>query len=557
MLSGFDSTGSSFASRGPRKNAFKIWNVTEKSLTFEHSNKGNYSVVAVGQCGKASAGSKKSRTSEVVVVLGSKTGEVQVWDASMEKQCAFTPFQDSVRQVLVHSSRQSVFVISEKQGDIAEHSLIDGMLLNSFKADKSHVSAICLNPDGTRLVSASTKLKTWSLEESPPRVVGKFVAPVNSVTQLHVSADGQFVLACDNSTSMLIYGLKESTSKMAAHCVVTSHENIVSAKFAPNTEGKPLTVYCLTSEGNIFVYGITAATPALLGTIMCSDKVTRTATDSIIQFVPLSHSTVRIARGIRSNPEFQLLDLRPKVGFGNRLEDVTLTVETQGEEQQGASEKRQLRKKVLSTRDGVGRPTATADNMDIDNSIQADDLADDTEKDLERRLLEVQKIAAPPSEVPRDEQSLADSCKSAADGDQEAITLLLAVEKNVIKKTMKNLAGKTVLMLLTKMLDRFKEQPASDQFLQWFYCAIVSHADAVSTDENFLRSLEGCIEILEKKVETRSIMLKLQGTVELLAYQSASVSAKLIEEEPLDNPDTEEEASEESDDGDFDFDDAH
>merc|ERR1719487_2819302 len=105
-------------------------------------------------------------------------------------------------------------------------------------------------------------------------------------------------------------------------------------------------------------------------------------------------------------------------------------------------------------------------------------------------------------------------------------------------------------------MTRFESNPNPNLYMLWFNCALAFHSDVIANDHEIQHRARNIITELEEQVEARNALLRLQGKVELLSYQSGSVEqmkAQIIDDEVASGESTE---VSESDEGDFDFDDA-
>eukprot|EP00398_MALV-I-01_sp_L67-1_P000010 gene10-776_t len=606
VLAAYDSTGSTVVSVGPRDNIFKAWDVTDNTLSHSHTQTVAYTSIAIGSTAKSASGSqegakkKKKATSsdKPILVFGCQNGGVQIWDLeSLKKISEASPFKNPVTHVVVHPTRKSIFACAGETGQVVEIGIVDGKQVDSFEADKSNVSAMCLSPDGQFLVTAGvSKIRVWSLFESPIRCVGKFVPPLNVVKHLSINSDNKYVSASDDSTSVHLYGLQKiEGKKVSAAVVINAHERIVSTFHAPKQDKLPKTIYAITADGNVLAYAIRNGKASLISTISAGKGKVPSRIEAVFALHAVSANSLQVARGVTSGPTFVMVDLRQDgevLGAPDRLKDVTLPTvaeTTTNDKAETGSNDVEMKSTSVKPAKVLGAATigqvkpsskSKVSTKQISTGLEFSDSPENLQEDEKLRKLvkSLPRLNAQPIPFESVQKSVADLTtlvnKIVALPDykegEHIMKLLVTSDKTLTHYLIKKLDSATVANLLRKMLlAKEKHLPLlNERIMLFFREATREHGSNLVSNDALMDNVDPGLKNLKPQIEAYDKLLLLQGKVDFLKHLTNAQKAGVadIDDNDLSEEESDEEGSAESssgedsdssekDDADHDFDD--
>ncbi|CAK9093248.1 unnamed protein product [Durusdinium trenchii] len=245
---------------------WKLWREREGSVDLHHNDDHEIYSVACWV---------KEKSQGHCLVLGCNSGRVQIWNAASAELVArgeafrkFAHGQSAGVAALAAAPerRGTFFAASRGTVEIMEVGILDGMTRSSFKSGKIGACALAVASGKIDwLLSASwdaTPLKLWRLPEPGAELSNlkkaeqRLRPPGNMVTAADLCSVGKklYALCADGTTQVEVFDISSSAepskTPMSSSRVLSCHERIVSAAFAPGGETDTLRV---TAHGTTLV----------------------------------------------------------------------------------------------------------------------------------------------------------------------------------------------------------------------------------------------------------------------------------------------------------------
>mmetsp|Transcript_65826 Transcript_65826/g.122800 ORF Transcript_65826/g.122800 Transcript_65826/m.122800 type:complete len:614 (-) Transcript_65826:16-1857(-) len=516
-------------------NSWRLWSEhTAESL--EHRDK-DQAYTAV--CWVANA--KQGQQDEELLVVGCKSGRVQVWNPRSGQVVgpvglAFENVAQGVDSSVdalaaAPRHRSSVFAACRNWPDILEVGLYDGSTRSSFKADKVGVAFVaCTVMKPTWVVSAgsSSTLKVWkyaSASDLIPAIHCKFTGPANTLSFVDVtSIDSSIVaLSCDVSSQVDVFvadATQASHGKaMAARYILSSHHAVHYASFTSSSGHEAL-------HGQVCVVGY-GPSGALLWQFKLEEGLTSAKTMHPILSVAYTSLGARVlyARYARPPAEVAEASASMVLGVGNLGHPYFTQVTLQGRGQHSKLILTKLGKpSVPKQREPAGAAAASSEPLRVlghgDTTAlrakkrAADDLQADARKVPRKNLAEVlpkrAKVASALSAAPLARQAL-------LAGDGTSVQQVIAIgDENVIDATVADLSASEALLLLKAITKKLVSEPSeATKFGNWISRILCRHMTALSQNPDFRGVAEPLQDVLRSRTSSWRAWARVRGNLRL------------------------------------------
>ncbi|CAM6102009.1 unnamed protein product [Calypogeia fissa] len=547
----------------------------------------DYSCIVWGSLPSASKKGKKkgSKDGQLVLVLGTGSGDVLAWDAVLGQLRWRTSDCNAggVKSLAFSKDGQTLYTAGG-DGMICELNSGTGEVVGRFRAAKTPVSNIAVSPDGGSLLAASSELKLFDLASK--KRISKFPGHAAVVNALAFSQDGKYVVSsATGERQVAVWQVQGSKSERGAVCSLSlDHPAVALSGSAFNAELGEFNVVAVSTTGVAYVWHASALEqlesfkPIKVSVGNKSAKVSK-ALKQIVLAASLeavsgeSPKTLLVAHGTSAKPIFEHVSLGApgtqvvlEVQSGGTLLPATQRAETISSEKAEAvtvlgpdnaadavisrplvesgdivSTAKKTKKKRQASVDLDAEPQSAEAQQPKAADGNAEAMDEDDEQTMEEKLIafgivdKVQSNSENPGTtvVPPRADSVQVLLSQALQADDAALLeqCLAVSDEKVIGNTVRTLRPTEAAKFLSVCIVKLETRPRRGLALvPWVRTVLLQHAATLMSNPAMQPVLATLYQLIEARLSVFRPLLALSGRLDLIMAQISANEAEVAED---------------------------
>ncbi|RDD44983.1 WD repeat-containing protein 43 [Trichoplax sp. H2] len=483
---------------------------------------------------KTSKKSAQNATKTYLLAGGSPTGSLAILNVNKGEVCSKMENGHHAAVTCICWSSEDVLYSASEDGLVIIWDSNTAEIKKQWKAEKSPISAMCTNSDGTKLILASRSIKVWNVETQ--QILTKYTGHINDVAYLKVlpsqktSNAEYFISGAERDKYLNIWQM--STEKSSVHSplatlALTNYSVGLDCKLL-----KELSIAAVCRDGQLHIYYISlngskrkkpVSPTSSIQIVTPADKNSTPLPVPIFnaQFCDeaLEEQLLKISYGSLINPNYEDLDI-------TKCETHCCLI-------------RDNSKNLLLSRDKAGTVTSVQGNNSKDAKIIGPvnmklsnvsvNKKSKTTKESAHEVTFQERLDATKT------HSRINSASSLPTADSLSQMLIQAVHSQdsrlldsvlqnnkevIVRNTIKRIPITLIQPFLKEVIKRFESNPnRSGNLTLWLKTAFTVHSSYLITLPNLMETLGTLYTLIEGRVQTYNKLAQLEGRLEVMLTQ--------------------------------------
>jgi len=518
-LSCFDADASVFATVS-NDNRLKIWNVATGELkhTFTEANHlaTQYTSIAITNVAKQAAkkkGRKSSKNaaaseSSTFVAVGTKSGEVLLWDLKLGEVVKRLQSHDqAVTDVAFSNDGTAVFAASVDK-TVVRWDTLSGAEMGTVKTGKHPVQRIAIGASGDDLLTASATLKLYDVASSESKK--DLSGHSSNVSCLAYSSDSQFAVSGASDRNLFLWDLSADGPSKPIH-TLTMDSKPLEVRFEKLKGKHAYAVVAVSQNSVLSVWRWDASTIADAKASKASPPVTQVRvgkkvakSEGVIQnfYIQNEANQILLARGTALKPVFERVNVVDPV-TGKPTSTISL---------------QSIMSRLMETHTAVKRKATDPTELTV---ASGSEVKSKHVKLLEGVIGDEKMDTEAVDAVPQAGSLQVILSQSLRSSDETLLEYCLSNTNTlVIEKTVDRLPGRDVLPLLNIVITKFASSPnRGPQLLVWIQEILSRHTPFLMSLPNLSDVLAPLYQTVDSRLSVFKKLFTLSGRLDLLLSQ--------------------------------------